>query len=154
MSATQVLPPTDIEVDEVIGYAIFDPDHVDSDGKVTTAAFTTTQLEQGSLSICRILYSSIEEIQNKIISPRITRRPDLSFCGVLTTVCQDICNINNEEITSFFAKSDPLDEFPSHGLIGFTEKFKSNATKSKKTQARAELMRVFGNIKSLEEVFP
>ncbi|TXI92831.1 MAG: hypothetical protein E6Q33_05815 [Neisseriales bacterium] len=154
MSVKQVLPPIDIEGSEVIGYAIFDPDHVDSDGKITTAAFTTKQLDEGSLSVCRILYSSIEEIQDKIISPRTSRKPDISFCGVLTTFCQDICNINNEEITSFFAKSDPLDGFPSHGLIGFTEKFKLNATKSKKTQARAELMRIFGNIKSLKEVFP
>ncbi len=153
MSVTHILPPTDIEANEVIGYAIFNPDHVDSDGKVTTAAFTTKQLEEGSLSVCRMTYSSISEIQNKIITPRITRRPEISFCGMLTAICQDIYNISSEGVVSFFAKSDPLDEFPSHGLIGFTEEFKSNATKSKKTEARAELMRIFRNITALEEAF-
>lgn len=147
----------DIQDTETIGYVIFDPDHIGKDGNVSKAAFQTQQLEECSLSICRILYSTVKEVEDKIISPRLTRAiaagKEKACCGILTAICQEIRNLSDSDGNNYFiVKDDPLDDFLSHGLIGFTEVVK-NASRSVKTAAQANLLRIFGKIKEIEKVF-
>lgn len=136
--------PGPVESNEKISLIILNPDQW-NDGDFSSAAFSKKKLKEGSLSVCRVKFTTISEVQRHIVTPQLLRNTNRTLFGSAVALCLDIRSINstnrpNERI--FCVIDDPIVDGPTgdylgHALLSFSDITKGDKFWSNNDRAAA-----------------
>lgn len=154
--------PGVVESGELIVYILVDPLQWEN-GFLKKSAFSKSQLQAGTLSVCRARYCTVDGAYKNIVAPLLDKDPNnRTLVGALSASCEKIRSILYEDLPTqaICVIDDGKDGFPAHAHMGFsapshTTGFWENQ-RNGKAAVRANLVLVFesnGSPKRLEEVF-
>jgi hypothetical protein len=138
---------------EGIVYVLIDPIDID---KITLAAaaavMPSKQLTERRLSVSRAMHSTREIVQREVIDRRLADKPDRTFVGCWSVLCQTIRELTDDVGRTICVIDDGLPNNPGHAHLGFSAAVAA-AGPSIKTAAKGNLVKAFtaNGVLSLEQ---
>ncbi len=143
--------------DEPIVYVLIQPvsANVHPTSGIPLAYFKNDRLKSGQLSVCRGLYSSYEELQQKVVRPQLSSDPSRKHAGYVWALCCEVRSImaapqnpdkeptQRSDVGAFCVIDDGLTGFHAHARMGYCAPGADFWSKNDRTKARGDLSIVF-----------
>jgi hypothetical protein len=146
--------PTKVANDEALLYALIEP-HNYEQNDISARAFSRTELTECQVSVSRKKYTTKEILQKEVIEVLLQKDPRRKFIGVLQAGCGEVRSLKTHDPKNkrvFCVIDDGTPNNSGHVHIGFSEITKAQP-KNHKTAHRANLISLFGNERSIRDVY-
>jgi len=146
--------PAKVSNRETLLYVLIAP-HNYEQNDISARAFSRSELTDSQVSVSRKKYTPKEVLQKEVIDILLQKDPRRKFMGVLRADCGKVRSLKTDEIQNrrvFCVIDDGTPKNTGHAHLGFSEVTKQ-LNKNHKTAYRANLIRIFGNERSMDDVY-
>lgn len=146
--------PAKVASGEALLYFLIEP-HNWEQNDISARAFSRTELTECQVSVSRKKYTPKEIFQKEVIDVLLERDSKRKAIGVLQAGCGEVRSLKTDEPKNkrvFCVIDDGTTKNTGHGHIGFSEITK-HQPKNYKTAHRANLILLFGDKRSIDDVY-
>ena len=146
--------PGKVSNSETLLYVLIEP-HNYQQNDISARAFSRSELTDSQVSVGRKQHTPKEILQKEVIDVLLQKDPRRNAIGVLQADCREVRKLKTDEPKNkrvFCVIDDGTLKNPGHAHLGFSEVTKHHP-KNHKTAHRANLIRLFGAKRSLDDVY-